>query len=101
MEPMLGPKPVHRIMVHMPALPPERAVLHPPTPAAVLGSDLPEATPKLCLLSVDNLMEYREVLRCRTTTIQVNRSDTRNMARRASKALLRRSMIRSFPLLTP
>ena len=43
----------------------------------------------------------RWVLRCWPTTLQANRSDTRNMTRRGSTALRRRSGLRSFPWPTP
>jgi hypothetical protein len=54
LEPFLPPEPVHPFVVHQPALSPEHAVRHPPAPADVLGCDLPETTPQLGFLNVDN-----------------------------------------------
>ena len=42
-------------MIDGPALPPQEAVGHPPTPADVLSGNLPEALAQLGLLDIDNL----------------------------------------------
>jgi hypothetical protein len=54
LEPFLAPEAVHPLVVHSPALSPQYAVCHPPAPADVLGCDLPETTPQLGFLNVDN-----------------------------------------------
>ena len=46
---------MHPLVIHQPAFPPEQAIRHPPAPADVIGRDLPEASPELGLLYVDNL----------------------------------------------
>jgi len=55
MESILQPRPVHPSVVHQPAVTAQRAVSHLPSPAYVLSSDLPESTPKLALLDLDDL----------------------------------------------
>jgi hypothetical protein len=54
LETLLPPEAVHPFVVHRPALSPQYAVCHPPTPANVLGCDLPETPPQLGFLDVDN-----------------------------------------------
>ncbi len=51
----LPPEPVHPLLVHQPAFPPQQAVSHPPAPADVLGSDLAETMPQLSHLDRDDL----------------------------------------------
>ena len=46
---------MHPLVVQRPALSPHQPVGHPPAPADVLSSDLPEATAQLGLLDVDDL----------------------------------------------
>jgi len=55
LEALLPPEPLHPLVVHQPALPPQQAVGHAPAPADVLGCDLAEPTPQLGLLDADNL----------------------------------------------
>jgi len=55
LESLLPPEPVRPFVVHQPAFPAEQAVSHPPSPADVLSSDLPESTPELGLLELDDL----------------------------------------------
>ena len=54
LEPFLAPEPVHPLVVHQPAISPQQAVGHPPAPADVLSGDLPESTPELGLLDIDD-----------------------------------------------
>jgi hypothetical protein len=54
LETLLPPEAVYPFVVHRPALSPQYAVCHPPTPANVLGCDLPEAMPEFGLLNVGN-----------------------------------------------
>ncbi len=55
LEPFLAPEAVNPLVVHSPALSPQYAVCHPPSPADVLVCDLPETPPQLRFLNVDNL----------------------------------------------
>ena len=55
LQAFLPPEPLHPLVVHAPALPPQQAVGHPPAPADVLSGNLPEALAQLCLLDIDNL----------------------------------------------
>ena len=51
----LPPEPLQPLVIDGPALPPQEAVGHPPTPADVLSGNLPEALAQLGLLDIDNL----------------------------------------------
>ena len=57
LQALLPPEPMHPLVVHRPALAPHHAVRHPPTPADVLGCDLPEPSPHLGLLDIVNLAD--------------------------------------------
>jgi len=54
LESFLPPEPVQPFVVHQPAFPAQQAVSHPPSPADVLSNDLPESTPELGLLDLDD-----------------------------------------------
>ena len=97
LETFLPPEPVHPLVVHQPALSPQQAVGHQPVPADVLGRDLPEATPELGLLDLDNLAAMGLGTAVLATTPQANRSENRNRVRKASTTLRSLSGLRSFP----
>ncbi len=46
---------MHPLVVHRPALAPQQSVDHPPSPADLLSSNVPEAMPELGLLNADGL----------------------------------------------
>jgi hypothetical protein len=54
LQALLPPEPMHPLVVHRPALAPQHAVRHAPAPADVLGCDLPEPSPQLGLLDIDD-----------------------------------------------
>jgi hypothetical protein len=55
LKPLLPPEPLHPLVVHSPAFPPEQAVGHPTPPADVLSGDLAETVSELGLLQIDDL----------------------------------------------
>jgi hypothetical protein len=55
LQAFLPPEPLHPLVVHRPALPPQQAVGHSPAPADVLSRDLTQAMPELGLLDRDDL----------------------------------------------
>ena len=54
---LLPPEPMHPLVVHRPALEPQHAVRHPPTPADELSCNLSESLTQLGLLDLDNLAD--------------------------------------------
>jgi len=101
LEALFPPEPMHSIVVYRQGLAPENAVRPPSAPAAVLGRDPPETEPQFGLLDIDTLDGMPRRAASLTHQPQALRSDPRNMARRASTALLRRSGLRRFPWPTP
>ncbi len=55
LQAFLPPQPLHPLVVHAPALPPQQAVSHPPAPADVLSGDLLETLAQLGLLDIEYL----------------------------------------------
>jgi len=57
LQALLAPEPMHPLVVHRPAFPPQQAVGHAPAPADVLSCDLTETMSQLGLLKIDDLAD--------------------------------------------
>jgi len=55
LQTLLPPDPLHPLVIHGPALPPQQAVGHPAVPTDVVRGDLAETLPELGLLDRDDL----------------------------------------------
>ena len=55
LQTLLPPEPLHPLVIHAPAFPPQQAAGHPPAPADLIGGDLAETMPQLSLLDRDDL----------------------------------------------